>query len=76
MDPHSSFVVFCIVSIKFWIQESRFNISISFPVLSGIIVSLSHHSLAPITGVPQAILSTGDIPKSSSIGIYIVERAP
>ncbi len=48
--------------------------SINLPVFPSIIVSRSPHSLTPITGVPHAIDSTGDIPKSSSTGIYIVAR--
>lgn len=47
----------------------------SFPVFPSTIVSSSPHSFAPITGTPHAIDSTGDIPKSSSTGIYIIAIA-
>ena len=50
-------------------------ISIRVPVFPSITVSFSPHSFAPITGTPHAIDSTGDIPKSSSTGIYIIAIA-
>jgi hypothetical protein len=44
---------------------------INTPVFLSIIVSFKPHSLTQITGFQAAILSTGLIQKSSSIGIYI-----
>lgn len=57
--------------VIFLIALLRFSelTSIRSPVSLLIIVSLSHHSLAQITGIPQAIDSIGVIPKSSSTGI-------
>ncbi len=72
---HCSFFMCFTTYWRLLIPEAGSNISISFPVVGSYIVSLRPHSLAPITGVPQAIDSTGAIPKSSSMGIYIVAVA-
>jgi hypothetical protein len=60
-----------IVSIFFTASEISTGLQfggIKRPVFPSMILSLSHPSFTAITGVPQAIDSTGLIPKSSSTG--------